>query len=223
MKDNVKGCTLFYNAIRKYGADMFKPEILCYCEIDERDQLEIKYINDLNATDRNIGYNIYFGGNNVKRTITEKFRESISKSQNNPTGIMNIKEIKSRKDKTIVIGYKVSRDIRYYKDKITKEIQGYRVEIQKNKVKYAKSFGKRSMTMEEKLKLAIEYRDEILENLRKNQQSSSKEDMDDPQPSLLPSVASTVKEEGSESKCLWVFVHYVNKGLRYSPIVTALF
>ena len=54
---------LINSAIRKYGKENFKKEILEYC-IDEKhmDEREIFWIKELNATDRKIAYNICEGG-----------------------------------------------------------------------------------------------------------------------------------------------------------------
>lgn len=49
-------------------------------------------------------------------------------------------------------------------------------EIRTNGKSISKCFSKKSMTMKVKLDLAIKYKDEILENLRKNQQLSSKDE-----------------------------------------------
>lgn len=50
-------------AIRKYGKENFKKEILGECEtIEELNELEKYWINKLNSTNHNIGYNISYGG-----------------------------------------------------------------------------------------------------------------------------------------------------------------
>lgn len=66
--------------------------------------------------------------------------------------------------------------IRYHYDQISKKLYGYKFEIRTNGKSISKCFSKKSMTMKVKLDLAIKYKDEILENLRKNQQSSSKDE-----------------------------------------------
>ena len=51
------------NAIKKYGKENFKKEILEYCNSKEQlNQKEIYWINFYNSTNRNIGYNITMGG-----------------------------------------------------------------------------------------------------------------------------------------------------------------
>lgn len=55
------------NAIRKYGFDNFEKEIIDQAEtIEELNYLEEYYIEKFNACDRDIGYNIKYGGNNFK-------------------------------------------------------------------------------------------------------------------------------------------------------------
>lgn len=56
----------FHCAIRKYGIENFKLEILAYCDDYSRDILEIFYINSLNTLVKNgIGYNVASGGTNA--------------------------------------------------------------------------------------------------------------------------------------------------------------
>lgn len=62
---NYKGCTLFYNAIQKYGFDNFKHEVifdgLTKIEANEK---EIDLIREYRSNEREFGYNIQGGGNN---------------------------------------------------------------------------------------------------------------------------------------------------------------
>jgi hypothetical protein len=231
-RNTVKGCVLLNRAIRKYGEAAFTQDILVYCSIEDRDKIEIALIYGYDSNNPKYGYNVCTGGGGTPgHPITEEFRESVA--QFNPTGIMNIKQIKSRKDKSIILGYKVSRDydgkrynkdfadgkysleenmnfakewlnelkngnhidnkhkkpdnlpiyIRYYYEPKTKEIGGYKIEIRLDGFYHSKCFTKKSLSMEEKLRLSIEHKDEILENLRKKQQESSKDDKNNQQPS----------------------------------------
>jgi group I intron endonuclease len=58
---------LIKQAIKKYGLDNFKKDILqtCFSE-SELNEAEKKWIRDLNSRDRNIGYNIAHGGDGGK-------------------------------------------------------------------------------------------------------------------------------------------------------------
>lgn len=226
-RNKVNGCTLLNKAIREHGEESFNVEVLFYCDLEDRDEIEIATIYLLDSNNPLHGYNVCSGGNSVSGfPITQDSREKTSKTLVNPSGFCNIKQIKSRTDKTIVIGYKVSRDekgirynkdfsdskftleqnlelakvwleelkkgnhidnkhkkpddlplyVRYHHDQISKKLCGYKFEIRANGESISKCFSKKSMTMEVKLDLAIKYKDEILENLRKNQQSSSKDE-----------------------------------------------
>jgi group I intron endonuclease len=54
---------LIKKAIKKYGKENFKKEILEYCKnFDELNEKEKYWIEKLNATNRNIAYNITIGG-----------------------------------------------------------------------------------------------------------------------------------------------------------------
>lgn len=57
-----KNCTVFYNAIQKYGWDNFKAEILEECLSSELDEKEKSYIEKYNSLVPN-GYNVRIGGN----------------------------------------------------------------------------------------------------------------------------------------------------------------
>ena len=54
--------TPIHNAIRKYGEENFKCEVLIECKKEELDELEKYYIKFFNSTDREKGYNLTPGG-----------------------------------------------------------------------------------------------------------------------------------------------------------------
>lgn len=56
-------CIYLCNAIKKYGKENFKREILEQVNDENLNQREIYYINYYNSTNKNIGYNICVGGN----------------------------------------------------------------------------------------------------------------------------------------------------------------
>lgn len=108
-KSKKNDCPYLYNAIRKYGKDNFKIEELEKTMEDNINDREVFYINKLNSSDSNIGYNIALGGGGRTVTfISEETRYKISKAQD-PDGITNIKPyFKNNK----IIGYYVKRRIR---------------------------------------------------------------------------------------------------------------
>lgn len=58
---------MILNAIKKYGKNNFKKEILENCTNEkEMDDKEIFWIKELNSTNRNIGYNICEGGHSYR-------------------------------------------------------------------------------------------------------------------------------------------------------------
>lgn len=57
-------CKYMNSTLRKYGADVFKCELITTCKIDELDYYEIKYIAELNTKYPN-GYNLTNGGQGV--------------------------------------------------------------------------------------------------------------------------------------------------------------
>lgn len=81
-----KGCTVFNNAIQKYGWDNFEHIILADdLTIDEANYYEIQFIKMFKTTNRKYGYNLQFGGNNGKQSLEtrEKIRRSnIGKHKN---------------------------------------------------------------------------------------------------------------------------------------------
>lgn len=63
----------FLNAIRKHGKDNFKVEEIDFAfTIEELKIKEINYINLLNTTNRNIGYNISLGGDGTPGVLKSK-------------------------------------------------------------------------------------------------------------------------------------------------------
>lgn len=67
---------LIQKALKKYGVENFKKEILCDCATQEElNKMEKYWIKKLNSTDSSIGYNILEGGRFYDDT-----REKISKS-----------------------------------------------------------------------------------------------------------------------------------------------
>lgn len=77
----------FHNAIKRYGADAFSFEIIDEAQnIDELNELEIKWINYYHSTDRTFGYNLDSGGKNCKKSqaTLQKMRESTLQLWNSP-------------------------------------------------------------------------------------------------------------------------------------------
>lgn len=74
-----KGCTLFYNAIQKYGWDNFEHEILFQgLTQDEANKKEIELIEKCRSNEREFGYNLQAGGNNGSPSEETRIRISNS-------------------------------------------------------------------------------------------------------------------------------------------------
>lgn len=68
------------NAIRKYGWNNVKKEVILSCEEKDIDNLEKKYIALLCSSNRNFGYNRE-GGGNAKKTVSEESRKLIAEAR----------------------------------------------------------------------------------------------------------------------------------------------
>ena len=211
-KSKYNDCPRLYNAIRKYGKDKFKIELVEETTEELIDSREIHYINIYNSTDDKIGYNIALGGGGRSVVnVDDDIRNKISKAQTK-NGELNIKpyldendthigyfarrrengkvfqkyftskeftleeklakakewitNIKENKEDNAVKYNKSSdlpKNINYIKDKKDKSlIIGYRVDILKNNIKTVKSFQSKSGNLEELLNKAIEFKNQIL-------------------------------------------------------------
>lgn len=69
-----KQCTYLNNAIRKYGKESFKVELIYTCNIPLLDKYEKKFIKDLNSLFPH-GYNLTKGGNEFSVTLVDNNSE----------------------------------------------------------------------------------------------------------------------------------------------------
>jgi group I intron endonuclease len=116
-------CPAIYNAIKKYGIDKFKFEVLIICFDEDRFIYEKEYIQKYNSLVPN-GYNILEGGNDTyqnkdkdnkvnvyEREMSEetknKIRESVFKYYRNNTSGCNIE--KHREAMTKAVGRKIAQ------------------------------------------------------------------------------------------------------------------
>jgi hypothetical protein len=211
-KSKFNDCPRLYNAIRKYGKDKFKIELVEETTEELIDSREIHYINTYNSTNDKNGYNIALGGGgrsvvNVDDDIRNKISKALTKNgelnikpylNKNDTHIgyfarrrengkvfqkyftskkftleenlakatewiSNIKE--NKKDNTVKYNKSsnLPKNINCIKDKKDKSlIIGYRVDILKNNIKTTKSFQSKSGNLEELLNKAIEFKNKIL-------------------------------------------------------------
>lgn len=175
-------CRLLENAIRKYGVENFVVKDLLECKTEELNLNEIKLIEKYNTLYPN-GYNLMTGGGNG-RLHSEETKKLMSKSRTGKTHSELTKERignSNRGLKVSVEGKKnISKASRYrnmneYNKKRIKEAlskldltelpmyiiycikrKTETIVVRNPKIKY-KQFGKKNMSLEEKIKLAIEY------------------------------------------------------------------
>ena len=95
-----KGSPALYSAVQKYGAEVFRSEILCRVETrKEANRIEQTLIAAYNTTSPN-GYNLTSGG--YSSVYTEEVRRKISESkigENNPKGMLGKKHTLETKRK----------------------------------------------------------------------------------------------------------------------------
>lgn len=103
-------------AVEKYGRNNFLCEILEFCDTrKDADRLEKYYINKFDSRNRNIGYNISFGGNGgdtFSIQTKEKQNELREKSRKTSTEMWN-SELKKRRNNT----YLKNKEKGLHKDK----------------------------------------------------------------------------------------------------------
>jgi hypothetical protein len=106
IKSKENDCPRFYNAIRKYGKDNFRVELLKSCSMEERGHYEKYYIDFYKSYDDKYGYNISLGGDGRSVSfVNEDIRTKISAAQTT-IGECNIKPYYKN---NILVGYYVKR------------------------------------------------------------------------------------------------------------------
>ena len=139
-------CRLLNSSIRKYGHENFTIEVLKECSLNELNFYEKYYISSLN-TQKPYGYNLTDGGSVCKQSAETCELKRISMIGKN-VGKVYPKRIRKNEEDSDLPKY-----IRHYTDSSGKE--GYR--ISSHPTIKNKSFLSKKITMEEKLKLALEF------------------------------------------------------------------
>jgi group I intron endonuclease len=173
--NNVRDSLLLDRAIRKYGEDNFLVEDILTCYLDVIDSQEISKISQYNTLHPN-GYNIRNGGNHggkhaestkekignahLGRIVKENTREKISKtskyrniSEENKKSIEEALKLLNMDELPMYIGLQIDR-------RNGRNVHYIRVNIPNIK---PKKFAKKDMKLTEKIKLAIEYKNFVLQ------------------------------------------------------------
>lgn len=145
-------CTIFANAIRKYGENNFTVRTLLICEERMLNYYEAKYIRQFNTLTP-FGYNIRSGGNVSRWSEDVKLRMSeSSKNKPKPYGYSETMRLSKRSNKHVNVSLP---DYVYHYQDAKKGIEGYRVWKHPNLPN--RVFVAKSKTMEEKLADATNY------------------------------------------------------------------
>jgi hypothetical protein len=124
---------LLITAIKKYGLDNFKKEILEHCNsLEILNEREIFWISYYNSTDRNIGYNIAVGGTGGNTIEYHPNKQKIIKERNKKVseglkGHSVSKEARENQSKSQTGWFdRLSEDDReLYREKLSKKMKEY--------------------------------------------------------------------------------------------------
>lgn len=79
LKENKHHNEHLQRAFNKYGENSFEMELLEECKIEELDDIEIKYIKELDTCNHDKGYNMMYGGQ-IYREFTKEVRLKMSEA-----------------------------------------------------------------------------------------------------------------------------------------------
>jgi group I intron endonuclease len=141
-KRNINYCRLLDNSIRKYGFENFKVSLICECQsFEEMNQKEIFYIQEYNSLSPN-GYNLTTGGNENHIQSKETCLKKSESLKGKNLGKILLKRPRKNPEENNLPKY-----IRKIKD-------GYRISNHPSKID--RTFRSKKLTMENKLKLALD-------------------------------------------------------------------
>jgi transposase len=144
---------IFYRAIRKYGEDNIKWEIISECSsIEELNTLEIFYIKEHNSIDYNFGYNMVCGdkqtyeirNNFDKEYLLEIIKSKLKSNGHNPENYIPFTEeleneiIKKYVDEKYSIR-KIVKEYKISKNRITRLLKSKNIEIDLERCKLTNS------------------------------------------------------------------------------------
>lgn len=140
----------------------------CYIKIKKNLTIKNpeKYVKPCQKNGKFVGYTCQkrYNGKLFKKTFSSK---KFTYEENKIKAINYIKEFMLNKNDNNYTKYNktdtaLPTNIIFSKNKKTKEICGYEVFVSKDGIKYNKTFSNSKLTMDEKLKLAIDYKNSVI-------------------------------------------------------------
>jgi hypothetical protein len=147
-------CPLLYDAIRHYGSELFIFHIL-RCINKTPKEYEKKYILKFNTHDPNFGYNVLISTEKpICQIQLAEFQKKKADGNINRAINGTMKKKEHSKNLPPNINYRTNSNK-------TKKHEGYFVQIKINGILYNKAFMSDTYSLDQKLKMAIEYLDNI--------------------------------------------------------------
>lgn len=126
-----EGCPYLHNAILRYGKDNFKIELIEEVPITDLDKREIYWISFFKSTEKEIGYNLYYGGklgNSYRSKLTDAETERLIEMEKSGISHIKIGEHFNIDRKTVT--YILRRHINYCSKRVKIE---YRTDLEEMK------------------------------------------------------------------------------------------
>lgn len=178
--------TAIKNAIKKYGKENFKKDILETCsDCNELNEKEIYWIDKLNSRDKEIGYNISKGGDEGNRSQHGSFYQCWVEKYGKDEADIKLSEMKEKISKSIKeIGifsnYGKNGVYKYWVEKYGKDEADIKLENKKNKlrdIEKQKKLDNWHHSEETKKKISDSSKNRILSDETKKKISESRKGM----------------------------------------------
>lgn len=105
-------------AMRKYGLEAFRFEVLEYCGIDELDEREIYWIHEYGSNRQGVGYNLTMGGEHPVQSIPQEELDEITDLLVNHPELTQ-QDIADRVGKCRTIIQRINLGVTWYRDWLT--------------------------------------------------------------------------------------------------------
>lgn len=149
-------CHYLNSAIKKYGCCNFTLDILDYCEVEDADILETKYINECDSLYPK-GYNLKMGGKTFRHCDESKKRVS--------TGVMEY--YKDKKFERFMTLKTLDNDYEKYIKPLNRSGQqyGWYIYIIENGKRYKADFGGSHIDLNDSKNMALKFLEELAKRL----------------------------------------------------------